>query len=198
LDDIHKMVTLSRQAVGIESLPSEGSGRPATAAEGGAIDVEAAYRDHAAFVWRLLRGMGVREADVPDVVQEVFLTAHRRAADTVIHSSLRAWLYGICIRLAANYRRRRHHGAERLCFPVPEPRQTRSDRVGAKLDLLRALDTLDENQRAVFLLYEVEGLSMPEVAAALACPLTTAYSRLYAGRRRVRAAFRQRKPPGDR
>lgn len=153
------------------------------------VGVEQIYRDHAAFFWRLLRAMGVREADVPDVTQEVFITIHRRLDDTQIRASLRAWVYGICLRTAANYRRRRHRSSERLCCPVPDSAPIGSDRAGARLDLKRALDSLDEARRAVFLLYEVEGLSMPEVAEALGCPVTTAYSRLYSARRAVRAAF---------
>ena len=162
------------------------------------LDVETVYRDHAAFVWRLLRSMGVRDADVPDVAQEVFITVHRRLADTRITSSLRAWVYGICIRTAANYRRRSHHTRERLCHPVPEPARVGSDRASARIDLLRILRTLDDDRRAVFLLYEVEGLSMPEVADALGCPLTTAYSRLYSARKTVRAALRRAERTGDR
>lgn len=151
--------------------------------------VEQIYRDYAAFVWRLLRAMGVRDADALDVTQEVFITIHRRLGDTQIRTSLRAWVYGICLRTAANYRRRRHNISERLCWPVPDPASNQPDRAGARLDLQRALDRLDEARRAVFLLYEVEGLSMPEVAEALGCPVTTAYSRLHSARKAVRAAF---------
>ena len=62
------------------------------------------------------------------------------------------------------------------------------------LDL--ALDTLDEKKRAVFVLYEIEQLSMNEVAQVLECPLQTAYSRLHAAREQVESFFRQaRKGP---
>jgi RNA polymerase sigma-70 factor, ECF subfamily len=158
------------------------------------IEMERVYRDHAAFVWRLLRHMGVRDADVPDAAQEVFITVHRRLSDSVIRTSLRAWVYGICIRIAANYRRRRYLACERPCDPLPEPSREPSDPAAARIDLCRALDRLDVARRAVFLLYEVEGLSMPEVADALGCPVTTAYSRLHSARELVRAAFRR----GDR
>jgi RNA polymerase sigma-70 factor (ECF subfamily) len=60
---------------------------------------------------------------------------------------------------------------------------------------LRLLARLDDDQRAVFVLYEMEGLSMPEVAEALGCPQTTAYSRLYAARKVLRAAVQAR--PGE-
>jgi RNA polymerase sigma-70 factor (ECF subfamily) len=137
--------------------------------------------------------MGVRKADVPDLVQEVFVTVHRRLGAVEIQSSLRAWIYGICVRTCANYRKRAMRTREVLVSEAPERSIDTSDRVQHKLDLVRALDTLDDDQRAVFLLYEVEELSMPEVAAALGCPTSTAYSRLYAAQRVVRRTFDERR-----
>ena len=92
------------------------------------------------------------------------------------------------MRTAANYRRRACRKRERLCAEVPDTLETTAT-AAAALDLLRALSALDDDQRAVFVLYELEELTMPEVAEALGCPIPTAYSRLYAARRRVRAAF---------
>ena len=51
------------------------------------------------------------------------------------------------------------------------------------------LDALDDDKRAVLVLYEIEGLSMREVAEVVGCPLQTAYSRLHAGRELLRAAW---------
>ena len=154
-------------------------------------DIGKIYHEHASFAWRLIANLGVRAADVPDLVQEVFVTVHRRLGAVEIRSSLRAWIYGICVRSAANYRRRASNKRELLVSQLPERAFDDSERAGAKLDLLRALGLLDEQQRAVFLLYEVEGLSMPEVAEALDCPIGTTYSRLYAARKNVQRAFRE-------
>ncbi len=63
------------------------------------------------------------------------------------------------------------------------------DRKWAARLLMRALEQLDDDRRAVFVLYEIEGLSIAEVAAALGCPLQTAYSRLRAGRTVVTGIF---------
>ena len=152
-------------------------------------DLEAVYRDNIAFAWRMVTNMGVRRADVPDVVQEVFITVHRRLGEVEIKRSVRAWIYGICVRACANYRKRASTQREQLFWEPPEPDARSDERATAKLDLLRALRLLDDDQRAVFLLYEVEGLTMREVADVLDCPSTTAYSRLYAARRAVQAAF---------
>src|SRR5262245_17651468 len=64
------------------------------------------YQQTAPFVWRLLRRLGVREADVADMCQEVFVVVHRRLVDFDSSSSLRTWIYGICLRTASQYRRR--------------------------------------------------------------------------------------------
>src|SRR5260221_5531739 len=61
----------------------------------------------APFVWRMLRRFGVRESDLPDVCQEVFVVVHRRLPDFDRgKASLRTWIYGICLRTASQYRRR--------------------------------------------------------------------------------------------
>jgi RNA polymerase sigma-70 factor, ECF subfamily len=149
------------------------------------------YKERAPHVFRTLRALGVREADLPDVVHDVFLTVHRRRTEVRIYASVRAWVHGICVGTAANYRRKSRHGREQLCAQVPEVGIASPDD-GAILDLLRLLALLDDDQRAVFVLYEIEDLSMPEVAEALGCPQTTAYSRLYAARKVLRAAVQPR------
>jgi RNA polymerase sigma-70 factor (ECF subfamily) len=154
-------------------------------------DIGKIYHEHVGFAWRLMCHLGVRRADVPDLVQEVFVTVHRRLGAVEVQSSLRAWIYGICVRRAANYRRRASNTRELLVSEPPDRCFDDSERASAKLDLLRALQLLDEQQRAVFLLYEVEGLSMPEVAEALGCPISTAYSRLYRAQRTVKSAFNE-------
>ncbi|MGE3634951.1 MAG: RNA polymerase sigma factor, partial [Sandaracinaceae bacterium] len=57
------------------------------------------------FVWRSARRMGVAEAHADDVVQEVFLVAHRRLADFEGRSSVRTWLFGILLRVVSDHRR---------------------------------------------------------------------------------------------
>lgn len=54
-----------------------------------------------------------------------------------------------------------------------------------------ALDTLDLEKRAVFILHEIDGYSMPEVSLALEIPLNTAYSRLRLARTRFAAALKR-------
>ncbi|APR78067.1 RNA polymerase sigma factor RpoE [Minicystis rosea] len=161
-----------------------------------ASSFEALFAQHAPFAGRALRRLGVREADLDDLVQEVFLVVHRRLATFDGRCAVSTWVYAICIRVASDYRRRAHRTRERPLDEAPEgavpPEQdTELDRRRALAWLDAVLDTLDDDKRAVFVLFEIERVPMTEVAAAAGCPLQTAYGRLYAARKHVEAAARR-------
>ncbi len=150
------------------------------------------FRQYGPFVWRGLRRLGVPESDVEDVCQEVFVVVHRKLGDFEGRSSLRTWIYGICARTASDYRRSGRVRREVVTDAPPDAPQEggQHDAVAlrqarATLDLI--LDELDDDKRSVFVLYEIEELTMAEVAEALGCPLQTAYSRLHAARKVVEA-----------
>lgn len=172
-----------------ESTPPQEAVRPGLV-QG---DFAALFRAHAPQVMGLLRRLGVREADVQDVAQEVFVLVHRKLPTFEGRSSLRTWIIGIATRVAQNHRRLAHVRRERL-QELPEPMLASehcspAEEVGARetrAALLAALDRLDEKQRDVFVLYDVEGLEMAEVAAALGCPRFTGYTRLRAARKAMR------------
>ncbi len=146
----------------------------------------------------MLRRMGVPPADVEDLSQEVFLVLHRRLDQLSEYSTLNAWLYSVCTRVASDRRKRAHVRREVPTDTPPDAEHGNATddverREGLRL-LDAALDTLDTDKRAVFVLYEIEQLTMAEVAEAVGCPLQTAYSRLHAARRRVKDAI---DPPTD-
>jgi len=148
------------------------------------------FRDYAPFVWRTLRHLGVPEADVDDVCQDVFVCIHRKLAGFEGRSTLRTWIYGICIRTASDFRRRAHvrreHPVAEAPLRISEASQHKDcERAQARTVLAELLEQLDEDKRTVFVLYEIEGLPMKEVAEAMDCPLQTAYSRLHAARKLV-------------
>jgi RNA polymerase sigma-70 factor (ECF subfamily) len=167
----------------------------------GSVTAQAIFREHAAFVLRVVRRLGVAPRDVEDVAQEVFVIVHRKLHTFNGESSVRTWLFGIASRVASDHRRRAHVRRECLDdnFPlqVSEPSQAQAvhDRQ-LRETLDRALDELDEAKRAVFVLYEMEGVPMTEIAESQGCPLPTAYSRLREARERVRAHFAKAYSPG--
>ncbi|MBL0195754.1 MAG: sigma-70 family RNA polymerase sigma factor [Myxococcales bacterium] len=157
---------------------------------GAPLDVATVFREHLPFVFRALRRLGVAEGDIDDVCQEVFVVVMRKLAEFEGRSQLRTWIYGICVRSASDYRKRAPRRREVLTDEVPEgvtgkgPHEYATEAEARDL-LDRLLAELDDDKRAVFVLYEIEELTMAEVALALECPLQTAYSRLHAARRRV-------------
>jgi RNA polymerase sigma-70 factor (ECF subfamily) len=153
-------------------------------------DFDSLFETHASFVWRVLRRYGVPERELPDACQEVFLVVHRKLAEFEARSSVRTWLYSIAQRTALSTRRRARFTRERL----EEPPELGSEAVqhevlerARRLELIeQALQALSEEQREVFALYELEGMTMAEVARALALPENTALYRLYAARDAIR------------
>lgn len=157
------------------------------------LDFDNVLAESAPFVWRVLGRLGVAQADVQDVCQEVFLIIYRKL-DEFDGRPARAWIYGISVRAAADYRKRAFRRHELVGEPpfqpsVPAEQHDALELLRARARLDRVLAGLDEDKRQVFVLYELEELPMSEVAAIVACPLQTAYSRLHAARRAVRAAF---------
>jgi len=165
------------------------SAAPATTGMLSFVDV---FQNHAAYVLGLLRRLGVSPADVEDVAQEVFLAIHAGLPGFEGRSTLKSWICGICLRRASDYRRRMYRRRE---VPVtgtfeasaqaePEARMLHDERA---LRLSQALAALPEKQLHVFVLYEIEELPMAHVARAVGCPRFTAYTRLRAARREIRA-----------
>ena len=153
------------------------------------MTIDDLFSSYAVFVWRTLRQFGVASADLEDQTQEVFLIAHRRIGHWD-GKHPRAWLFAIARRCASAYRRRSHRRHEESVATVPEEADPGDPSVRAEIDLLnRVFQTLDEDKQIVFILHEVEGMSMREVADAVQCPLKTAFTRYYAARRELTRAL---------
>jgi RNA polymerase sigma-70 factor (ECF subfamily) len=158
------------------------------------------YREHFRFVWRTVRRLGLPGAAVDDVVQEVFLVVHRRLGDFEGRSSAKTWLYGIVRRVVSDHRRtlRRRPAlasAEARAADVdavaceeqgPEAFAEQAERVRL---LHRLLAELDDDKREVFILAELEGLTLAEIGEALDVNANTIASRLRAARREFEAAL---------
>jgi RNA polymerase sigma-70 factor (ECF subfamily) len=163
-------------------------------------DFRQLFDEHTGFVWRVLRRHGVPSRDLEDGCQDVFLVVFRSYEAFEGRSTVRSWLYGIAVRVALGRRRRAHVRREQLsdptsARPVPDAAPDGFDAAlqsEARALLAAALEALPAAKREVFVLYELEGMTMSEVAAALAEPENTVLYRLYAARRDVLAFARKR------
>jgi len=162
----------------------------------GHLDSAELFRRFAPFVASFLVRMGVQRADLDDVMQEVFLVAHKNGGYTPGPAKPTTYLANIALRAATTHRRKgktrsfvraNDELVGRLGEDHLDPeRQAESKR---RLELLqRALDTLDDDKRAIFVMVEIEGETVVSVAAGLGIPVDTAYSRLRAARQRFREA----------
>lgn len=154
------------------------------------------YRGHAGFVWRVLRRLGVAESALEDVVHDVFLVVHRRLGEYDGRAALTTWLFGIARGVASNHRRGLAR-AQRKLSVAPTPAAGPDPELGADqartAAFVRAfLQGLDEERRLLFELVDIEGLKVPEVAAALHMNLNTAYARLRAVREQLSRALADR------
>ena len=143
------------------------------------------------FVWRSLRRLGVPESSADDAAQQVFCVFAKRTA-AVLPEKEKTFLFGVVIRVAQNARRSRARRPEvydddaiaSLTAAEPGPDQLVDDR-RARVLLDALLADLPMDLRTVFVLYELEELTMAEIATTLELPNGTVASRL----RRAREQF---------
>lgn len=149
------------------------------------------------FVFASLQRLGVREDDLEDLLQEVFIIVQQRLHTFDPSGSLEGWLFGICRNIASVHRRRAYVRHERpSAAPIdvhsaagePDPEEAAQRREAqARLDAI--LDELDADKRAVFVMFEIDELPCDAIAAALGIPLGTVYSRLHAARKAFEKAL---------
>lgn len=156
-------------------------------------ELETIYREHHRRVRWVLRGRGVGDDVLDDLVQEVFLALYRRLPERDPSVPMPSWVAGVARNIAFSHRRssaRRIAAVRELPEPAPvvEPDEAIARR-RAWVELEAFLDALDPDQREVFVLSELLGMKVPEVAAVVDAPLNTLYSRLRLARRRFNARF---------
>jgi RNA polymerase sigma-70 factor, ECF subfamily len=167
------------------------------------LSVTQVHERHGEFVWRTLHRMGVRAPHIDDVYQEVFLVVHRRLKSFSGQCAITTWLYEICFRVAAGYRRKAHFQREELVpdwsqmhalsSPTPSPeRQLLISRQAKQLEAI--LDTMPLEYRVVFVMFEIEGMSSEQIAESVGVPVGTVYSRLYRARKRFTRALHRLGP----
>lgn len=173
-------------------LPLAVAGSPAPAREASVPTdrLTTLFHHHFDLVWRTVRRLGVAPEAVDDAAQEVFMIASRRLA-SIEPGKERAFLYGTAVRVASTARRTSLRRRAQPPDEAGDPADT-TPAADELVDRKRARELLDElvarlpdDTRPVFVLYELEGLTMDEIATCLELPPGTVASRL----RRAREVF---------
>lgn len=154
---------------------------------------ETIYRQHYAFVWRSVRRLGTPDAELDDVVQEVFVVVHRRLGDFEGRSAITTWLFGIAYRVVRDHRRSAAARAKREALATggrpptePDRKLSRTQAAGVLDDLLALLD---DDQRSVLVMADVINMTAPEIAELTETKLNTVYSRLRLARQAFETAL---------
>jgi RNA polymerase sigma-70 factor (ECF subfamily) len=183
-----------REAMTEASRPAQDREQPPVVE--GVIGADVLFREHARFVATFLVRLGAPPQSVEDLVQEVFLVAHRLGGSTNDAAKPTTWLAMIALRVLSHDRRTRRRHPEvfdetTLASAVASsPNQEDVVHATESLTLVgRALQTLDLEKRALFILFELEEESCESIAAGLGIPIATVYSRLRAARQEVRTEY---------
>jgi RNA polymerase sigma-70 factor (ECF subfamily) len=160
--------------------------------------VEVVQRHHA-LVWRTLRRFGLPVSDADDATQQVFLTFAQRSAHVEARQEV-SFLVSVAIKVAANLRRkvvrRREVGVDEAELVSNQSPESLLEQKQLREMLDRGLSTLLPEQRAIFVLFELEGFSLPQIAELFEIPLGTATSRLRRARDHLEAWLREQ-PDGE-
>ena len=155
---------------------------------------EELYRAHAARLYTLVLRMTGSQQDAEDLLQEVFLHAHRKLGGFRGESSLGTWLYRLAVNQCLDFLRGRQTRMARATSSYDE------DDVGepaahepvvptaiSRVDLERAIARLPDGCRTVFVLHDVEGFAHHEVASMLGVSEGTSKSQVHKARSKLRA-----------
>jgi len=152
-------------------------------------DLESVYREHCAFVWRNARRLGCDEHLADDVVHEVFLVVARRLSEFRHQASVTTWLFAITHRVVQRLFRDRTRRAQRLESYQAELQAERAVLPHARSDageyLRHLLAQLNDTQRVIFILSELEGMTSAEIGRSLGVKPATVDSRLRAARTKL-------------
>jgi RNA polymerase sigma-70 factor (ECF subfamily) len=155
------------------------------------------------YVWISLRRLGVHPGDLEDVAQDVFVHVCRRFDEYDAARPIRPWLFAFAFRCAADWRRLARHRYETMGErPDSVDQSAGAEEAIARTEdaelVMRALECIDLERRAVFVLFELDGCPMKEIAESLGIPLFTGYSRLRTAREEFTAAIVRLRPGGRR
>jgi RNA polymerase sigma-70 factor (ECF subfamily) len=155
---------------------------------------ETLYRQHAARIYTLACRMAGSPEDGEDLLQEIFLQAHRKLGTFKGDSSIGTWLYRLALNHCLDYVRSRHAKMSKLTDTLDAESSfqpmARRDSPIARLDLERAVERLPDGCREAFVLHDVEGFDHKEVGELLGIAEGTSKSQVFKARMKLRAYLR--------
>jgi RNA polymerase sigma-70 factor (ECF subfamily) len=156
---------------------------------------ERVYEDQFSYVWSSLRRLGIPERHLEDVAHDVFIVVHRQLDTYDPDRPIKPWLFGIAFRVASDHKKKKANQEVleedvSVADPAPGP-EALHDAADRRRLVMRALDALDDDRRAVFVMHEIDELSAPDIAGALGIPVNTVYSRLRIAKERFADAVRR-------
>ena len=161
---------------------------------------EELYKAHSGRLYSLACRMLGNPADAEDLLQEIFLSAHRKLESFRGDSALGTWLYRLGMNQILDHVRSRAGRAGQLTDGLEDATvladatgHRLADRAIDRIDLERALAELPEGCRAAFLLHDVEGLEHREVSEVLGIAEGTSKSQVHKARLRLRGLLRSRR-----
>lgn len=159
----------------------------------GSMDFRRIFDEHASYVFHSLARLGVPNHHRDDLVQEVFMTVHALFEDYDQSRPFRPWVFAIAYRVCLRHRRKTGRNRELLVesdAPSTEAGPHEAlEGAEARARVREALANVEVHRRAVLILKDIDGQSIPEIAHALGIPLNTAYSRLRLARADLAAAL---------
>lgn len=149
------------------------------------------------YVATSLRRLGVAPRDVEDVAHDLFVQVWRQWSTYDPARPVRPWLFAFAFRFASDYRRLSRHKVEMFVEKDSATKEKGADELLVEHEqqrlLFSALESISEERRGVFILFELDGVPMQEIAESLAIPANTAYSRLRLAREEFSAAAKRLK-----
>ena len=162
--------------------------------QGDAAAFEELYRTHAGRLYNLVLRMAGSVQEAEDLLQEVFLQAHRKLGGFRGDSSLGTWLYRLAVNLCLDFLRGRQARMSRWTDSLDEEGAAEPAAAApvvptavSRVDLERAISSLPPGCRAAFVLHDVEGFEHHEVASMLGVSEGTSKSQVHKARLKLRS-----------
>ena len=156
------------------------------------LEITELYDRFAPCVIRWAARLGGPAIDAEDVMQEVFLIAHRKLDRPIPEEAIQSWLYGITLnRVRKRWRRPRERSLTEECLQLPSEAPDPAESVAARQAqalFYRALAGINARYRSYLVMFELEGLSGEEIAGLHGVKVSTVWVILH----RARAQFASR------